>query len=142
MNKNCLTINPSKSQAIIIPPLLSQVVSPVVKDASFLTRCAGSVGDLWGICGGSSGGSKQMQPTTGLIFTQSDEFALKHNLCRATKLRVMQRTRVGSRAKVLSDFKRLCCRFFYYYYKITCEQAIVKNSVSFTPKHNSFVNLK
>ena len=28
MNKNCLTINPSKSQAIIIPPLLSQVVSP------------------------------------------------------------------------------------------------------------------
>ena len=28
INKNCLTINPSKSQAIIIPPLLSQVVSP------------------------------------------------------------------------------------------------------------------
>ena len=28
MNKNCLTINPSKSQAIIIPLLLSQVVSP------------------------------------------------------------------------------------------------------------------
>ena len=27
-NKNCLTINPSKSQAIIIPPLLLQVVSP------------------------------------------------------------------------------------------------------------------
>ena len=28
MSKNCLTINPSKSQAIIIPPLLSQVVLP------------------------------------------------------------------------------------------------------------------
>ena len=28
MSKNCLTINPSKSQAIIKPPLLSQVVSP------------------------------------------------------------------------------------------------------------------
>ena len=28
MSKNCLTINPSTSQAIIIPPLLSQVVSP------------------------------------------------------------------------------------------------------------------
>ena len=28
MSKNCLTINPSKSQAIIIPPLLSQGVSP------------------------------------------------------------------------------------------------------------------
>ena len=29
MSKNCLTINPSKLQAIIIPPLLSQVVSPI-----------------------------------------------------------------------------------------------------------------
>ena len=28
LNKNCFTINPSKTQAIIIPPLLSQVVSP------------------------------------------------------------------------------------------------------------------
>ena len=28
MGKNCLTINPSKSQAIIIPPLLSKIVSP------------------------------------------------------------------------------------------------------------------
>ena len=28
MSKNCLTINLSKSQAIIIPPLLSQLVSP------------------------------------------------------------------------------------------------------------------
>ena len=28
INKNCFTINPSKSQAIIISPLLSQVVSP------------------------------------------------------------------------------------------------------------------
>ena len=28
MNKNCFTINPAESQAIIIPPLLSQVVSP------------------------------------------------------------------------------------------------------------------
>ena len=28
MSKNCLIINPSKSQAIVIPPLLSQVVSP------------------------------------------------------------------------------------------------------------------
>ena len=28
MNKNCFTINPPKSQAIITPPLLSQVVSP------------------------------------------------------------------------------------------------------------------
>ena len=29
MSKNCLIINPSKSQAIIIPPLLSQLVSPI-----------------------------------------------------------------------------------------------------------------
>ena len=28
MSKNCFIINPSKSQAVIIPPLLSQVVSP------------------------------------------------------------------------------------------------------------------
>ena len=28
MSKNCLTINPSKSQVIIISPLLSQIVSP------------------------------------------------------------------------------------------------------------------
>ena len=38
----------------------------------------------------------------------------------------MQRTRVGNRVKVLSELKRFCCRFYYYYYKITCEQAIVK----------------
>ena len=54
----------------------------------------------------------------------------------------MQRTRAGSRMKVLSELKRFCCRFLLPYYKITCEQAIVKNSVSFTSKHNSFVNRK
>ena len=60
-----------------------------------------------------------------------------------TKKYAMQRTRVESRANILSDVKRLCCRFYYYYcHKITCEQAIVKNFVSFTLKHNSFVNLK
>ena len=46
---------------------------------------------------------------------------------------------VESRAKVLSDLKLCCC---FYYYKIICEQAIAKNSVSVTLKHNSFVNLK
>ena len=53
----------------------------------------------------------------------------------------MQRTRVESIVKVLPKFKRLSCRF-YYYYKITWEQAIVKNCVYFTLKHNSFVNRK
>ena len=54
----------------------------------------------------------------------------------------VSRTRIESRAKVLSDVKRLCCRFYYCYHKITFEQAIVKNSVSFTLKYNSFLNLK
>ena len=35
MSKNCLTITPSKSQAIIISPLLSQVVSPSNNNIKF-----------------------------------------------------------------------------------------------------------
>ena len=49
MSKNCFTINPSKSQAIIIPPLLSQVVSPSninIKRNSSVIAISGSINYL------------------------------------------------------------------------------------------------
>ena len=56
----------------------------------------------------------------------------KVGLCNVFELKVERRFCLISNDFVVAFF----------YYKITCEQAIVKNSVSFTLKHNSFVNLK
>ena len=60
----------------------------------FLHVAGDLAGDLAGICGGTSvesgGGvlTLTLAKTTSSIPRQSDEVALKPNLCRATKLRV------------------------------------------------------
>ena len=81
---------------------------PVVRDASNLGTCAGSASDLRRICVGFASDSRRicvgvssdlrriwwgiltlaLAKTTSSIPRQSDEVALKPNLCRATKLRV------------------------------------------------------
>ena len=55
----------------------------VVRDASFAGNCAGAVSNLCRIWRGIL----TLAPTSS-IPRQSDEVAMKHNLCRATKLRV------------------------------------------------------
>ena len=99
----------------------------VVCNGSFLTRCAGSVADLWRIlwriCGGSVadfvaglwrilwqvcvGSASDLRriwwgiltlalaKTTSSIPRQSDEVAMKHNLCRATSLILTQSDEVA-----------------------------------------------
>ena len=67
----------------------------VVRDASFLVNCAGSASDLRRICVGSASDLRRiwwgiltlaLAKTTSSIPRQSDEVAMKHSLCRATKL--------------------------------------------------------